>query len=211
MEAYSKASTIISDALRDLRQVAQESLAAGDFNAVKHLAELACHLEALADPSDNAEPPWVEQRAGVSGTETSRPSLPARVRAKRKKKKVRKNVPKFYRRSGDLVKVGRSRSKGEYEHRAPAAVVDVLVASLIAASPTGALVRMDDILPLSMEHGAAEIPSYQVYLCLAWLRSEGLVEQQGRQGYWLPNPSQLSSEAQKLFKELPLHNRKSKK
>jgi hypothetical protein len=45
--------------------------------------------------------------------------------------------------------------------------------------------------------GAADgdSPTYQFYVCLAWLRSVGLVVQHGRQGYTVPDPAKLKSAA----------------
>ena len=46
----------------------------------------------------------------------------------------------------------------------------------------GKIFVVDDLLPV---HDAAgeELPSYQVYLALAWLRQAGIVEKKGRDGY----------------------------
>jgi len=38
-----------------------------------------------------------------------------------------------------------------------------------------------------------DAPGYQFYVCLAWLRSVGLVVQHGRQGYTVPEPSKLKA------------------
>ena len=49
---------------------------------------------------------------------------------------------------------------------------------------------MEDVLPLHDEEHA-EIPSYQVYLSLAWLREIRAVAQHGRDGYSVRSPSDL--------------------
>ena len=41
---------------------------------------------------------------------------------------------------------------------------------------------MEDVLPLVYE-GGKEIPSYQAYLALAWLRSVEAITKDGRDGY----------------------------
>ena len=45
-------------------------------------------------------------------------------------------------------------------------------------------------MPLHDQSGA-ELPSYQAYLCLAWLVAAGLLERHGRQGYTIPNAQDL--------------------
>ncbi len=48
-----------------------------------------------------------------------------------------------------------------------------------------------------------EIPSYQVYLTLAWLRKEGLLERRGRSGYVVMDPQQLETTTADLWSTLP--------
>ena len=55
----------------------------------------------------------------------------------------------------------------------------------------GSLLTTDDFMPLVDPDDASEIPSYQAYLCLAWLRKVGLVTKQGRQGYTVQRPRDL--------------------
>ena len=62
---------------------------------------------------------------------------------------------------------------------------------------------MEENLPLKDPADGTEIPTYQVYLCLAWLRQAKLVEQHGRQGYSLPDSAHLDALAGKLFEQLP--------
>jgi len=46
-----------------------------------------------------------------------------------------------------------------------------------------ALFTIDDIVPIAGPDGNGEIPAYQVYLCVAYLVSEGQLRRQGREGY----------------------------
>jgi hypothetical protein len=100
--------------------------------------------------------------------------------------------PKFLRDGENLVKIGWSKKdKSPYEHRAPKRVVDLLVETLVRAGRDGRRFTTDDILPLHDPDEGAEIPSYQGYLCLAWLRREKKIEQHGRKGYSLLNAERL--------------------
>lgn len=89
-----------------------------------------------------------------------------------------------YRREGDrLVKVGWSRKgRQEYEHRAPRGAVDAFVEKVRGRDEPDDLFTMEELLPLNGEDGE-EIPSYQAYLALGWLRSERAVTKDGRDGY----------------------------
>ena len=111
--------------------------------------------------------------------------------------------PRFLRDGNHLIKIGWSKKeKAQYEHKAPKAVLHLLLASLIAAGREGHRFTTDDVLPLREASDGAEVPSYQAYLCLAWLRSEGLIEQHGRQGYSLPNPDLLTASLEKCWERL---------
>ena len=48
----------------------------------------------------------------------------------------------------------------------------------------------------------SDIPDYQTYLTLAWLRSIDLITQHGRQGYSLPGDSKLERESERLWGQL---------
>ena len=52
---------------------------------------------------------------------------------------------------------------------------------------------MEDVLPLFDADSGREVPSYQAYLVLAWLRSAGVVVQHGRQGYSLEKGTDLDA------------------
>lgn len=83
-----------------------------------------------------------------------------------------------------LVKVGWSKSAGAtYEHRCPRAVLDRLVGRVGEVGRGGRRFTSEELLPLSDVRGGGEWPSDQVYLCLAWLGSAGLLRRHGRQGY----------------------------
>jgi hypothetical protein len=49
----------------------------------------------------------------------------------------------------------------------------------------------------------AEVPSYQAYLVLAWLRKENMITQHGRQGYSLPSAVNLAASVKEQWERLP--------
>jgi hypothetical protein len=119
------------------------------------------------------------------------------------RKKSLTGYPKFIRDGENLVKIGWSKKeKTQYEHKSPKSVLGPLLESLLAAGGDGHRFTTDDVLPLREAGDGTEIPSYQSYLCLAWLRSEELIEQHGRQGYSLPQPDRLAASVEESWERL---------
>jgi len=110
--------------------------------------------------------------------------------------------PRFVREGDNLVKIGWSKSqKAEYEHKSPKRVLAVLCDSLTGAN--GKRIMMDKVLPLKDPVTGSAFPDYQSYVCLAWLRSAGLVIQHGRQGYSLPKGIEFEKSVEALWANLP--------
>lgn len=106
------------------------------------------------------------------------------------------DYPVFFRDGETLVKVAWSKSEGaEYEHKSPRRVLDALVAELARVAGPGKRFVMEKVLPLRDPDTNAEIPTYQPYLALAFLRRAGLVRQHGRSGYSIPKPMSLKADA----------------
>ena len=78
-----------------------------------------------------------------------------------------------------------------------ARLLTVVCASLTSAS--GKRIIMDKVLPLKDPVNESVFPDYQSYLCLAWLKSVGLVTQHGRQGYSLPKGIELEKSVEALW------------
>jgi hypothetical protein len=98
--------------------------------------------------------------------------------------------PLFFRENEMLIKVAWSKSqRSEYEHKSPLKVLSVLIEVLLNAGSKGQRFSMDKILPLQdPDNAGTNLPDYQAYLCLAYLRHEGLIQQHGRSGYSIPKP-----------------------
>ena len=135
-------------------------------------------------------PSGTVQRARKSRTASARNSAKA------------DGYPLFFRAGGTLVKIGWSKRGGEeYQHKAPYNVLALLMQKLTVVGAGGRLFASEDLLPVSTEHGV-EIPNYQAYLCLAWLRSEGLILPQGRQGYTMKNNENFVSNVESRWRAL---------
>src|SRR5438105_2007566 len=92
--------------------------------------------------------------------------------------------------------------KATYEHRSPRDVLDRLVARIAKAGGRGERFTTEQIMPLHDSDGS-ELPSYQAYLCLAWLVAEGLIERYGRQGYTVADVTSLPPAVDRAWSALP--------
>ena len=74
------------------------------------------------------------------------------------------------------------------------------LASHVAA---GELFVMENVLPAPDVTSGGEVPAYQAYLTLAWLRHAGVVDKKGRDGYVLRVEPLTNGELDKLWDKLP--------
>ena len=186
---------------KQLRELVAEAVNKGEYDAVLTLTKWASQLARLVNGR-------VSKPAGNGDASRASPQKKPRQTTATRKARTRKaaatnGYPKFLRSGNDLVKIGWSKkSKEEYQHRAPRAVLSLLAESLREAGSNGNLVNAHDLMPLEDPETSSEIPSYQVYLCLAWLRQDGLVEQQGRQGYTVPRANELPELVDGIWEKL---------
>lgn len=210
MVTAKQATEILADAERSMRELVGIAASAGDYELVIRLTEWARQLSAIARSAEhkptgativldsgNARVPEARSQRKV------RPGKRIRRRSARGQKKG--NFPRFVRRNDSLVKIGWSKTdRSEYEHRAPREVAMLLASAVRKRAENGNLVRAEDVMPVLDPRDGAEIPSYQAYLCLAWLKHEGLVVPQGRKGYTVPNTGALESTVEKKWATLPV-------
>ena len=183
MSILQRTDNLLAETERNLVGLANEAGAARDYDQAASLIELARKIKQLGEQfrgtaSRPSEAPnaldAIKDVHGVTLTTT-----PIRSRNKLGQ------YPKFLREGDNLVKIGWSKSqRAEYEHKSPKRLLAVLCESLTSAN--GKRIMMDKVLPLKDPATGSAFPDYQSYLCLAWLKSSGLVTQHGRQGYSLP-------------------------
>ncbi len=178
-----------------LRVLMAEASASGKYdevNVIMHLArkvnELSKEVSVVNFNAESSRPP----AKAINGS-----SRQKRRSAKRRESKY----PQFIRSRTDLLKIGWSKKdKKEYQHKAPWAVVELLCQSL--KSHGFEEFTSDEVLPL-VSSDEEEIPSYQSYLCLAWMRESGLIIKEGRQGYRVPDGIILLEAAKETWRNLP--------
>jgi hypothetical protein len=201
---------------RSLRGLMGDAAKEGDYNAVLQIAGWAKSIgELLArSPSRGSSGGAAAHTAqgdipdsAVVAPRAEQPPIPdappaAQPPARRISRA--KDYPKFSRNGNVLVKLGWSKGqKAEYEHKAPFSVARDLATAICQATSKKRRFAMDAILPLKNSGDGQEIPSYQAYACLGWLRHEGLVIQHGRQGYSVKPKTEVDIAIQELFKRLP--------
>lgn len=208
---------VLSSAEESLRDLMGAAAKEGDYEtvlqiagwakAVRQLLADSAHLRApseepasatvcIADSEVSAETPELALPEGNHSSANSKLLVRKTSRAK--------DYPKYLRIGDVLVKLGWSKSqKAEYEHKAPFSVVRDLVMAIRQATSKKRTFVMEAILPLKSSADGQEVPSYQTYACLAWLRQEGLIVQHGRQGYTVKPNTELEASIQHLFSRMP--------
>jgi hypothetical protein len=211
-EMIAKGLTIINQAEESLRQLLKTSI---ELARYEELAVLARWAEQLADiPNGRKEVSstiGTVQSVGPSGKRRTNPpptSVAGRkqgVGSKRKRK-----YPVFERAGENLVKIGWSKAtKEEYQHRSPKNVAMALLEKMRRLSHELELLTMDEVLPIRLGDDDRDVPPYQSYLCLAWLRSIGAVKQHGRQGYSVVVKDDAATMMDSAWAALPLHHVRS--
>jgi hypothetical protein len=194
---------ILSAAEAELRSVIERALADGRYDEVAMLAaitdELAevRRLRADSVSSGNGAPTAAGPRTVVRPRTSGRPEMEHGARAR--------HFPRFEREGDKIIKTASSRRQGhaEYEHRAPLRVIDALLAGIRGKKGEGAKFKAPDILPLIDPKTQNEIPSYQSYLALSWLRQEGVIVKHGRDMYSLKPTAATREHIADLVRALP--------
>ncbi len=214
MASVEKAAQILKEAERELRDLLGKAAGEGDYEGVLQVAACAKRVgELLSEltvhsPDLGAGAVLSASVAGAGATSVSTAAVePARKGAGIKPVKWRPGraaYPQFFRNGDVLVKIAWSKTnKGEYEHKAQFGVVRDLITAIRHAASKNGRFAMESLLPLRSSAGGQEVPSYQTYLCLAWLRAQGLVVQHGRQGYSINPKVDILAKAQEMFEMLP--------
>jgi len=188
------ATRVLRDCEKSLRSLLSAAAVAGEYAEVQKLAELAQAVGALAAEHE----PISESPKAVSSAE-SPGKLPVRT-----VKPAKEEFPQFFRRGGELVKVGWSKKeKRKYAHRAPQRVLQATSAAVRQVGSKGRSFTGDALLPLKDSDSGDTLPSYQVYVALAWMKQLGLVKSIGqRGGYTLAAEKNLDATLTAAWPEL---------
>ncbi len=186
---------------QDLRGLVSEAASTGDYESVMALTSWARSVASLvAGPHHlgTAASNESQNAHAFSGkrSRTKKASTP-------KRKPTKGEYPRFLRRGDVLVKVGWSRrANAEYEHKVSENIVMLIARAIAKAGLNGELAPTEKFLSAVTSEGDVEVPEYQVYVVLAWLRSFGLVAQHGRQGYTIRQPNELTTQVKVYWERL---------
>ncbi len=189
-----EARKVLMGAEVSLRELMEQGLGQHRYTDVAVIAGMAEGVSRLL-LGDRARPPVQPTPPNVA-TETRSPRKTAKKARSRTQKR---EYPRFERDGDKLVKVGWSKKhKEQYEHRAPREAVIAFARHLAGHARDGEVFAMEDLLPVPDLSGG-EVPAYQVYLTLAWLRQADAVEKKGRDGYVLRDRSLAEGGLDKLW------------
>jgi hypothetical protein len=178
-----RVSSTIRRAEQDIRGLIAEAATSGDYDLVSNLSAIARRLSALAEEAAaNASPTVDVPVAPLALVERKAVGKSAPPSARRTTRKD--GYPRFEKARDTLVKVGWSKKeRSEYIHKAPKPALDAVVQRIAELGRGGRTFTADNLPPVRISGGTDEVPSYQTYVCLAWLREVGVIEQHGREGY----------------------------
>ncbi len=199
MTIIQRTDNLLTDTERTLVSFASEAGAARDYEQAASLIELARKIKQLAEQFTSGP-----SRTGTPSSSAGETKEIQRIVGSEKPMRGRSRIgqyPRFVHEGDNLVKIGWSKSgRAEYEHKSPKRLLDLLCGALTGAR--GKRITMDKVLPLKDPANGSAFPDYQSYVCLAWLRSSGLVIQHGRQGYSLPKGIELEKSVGALWANL---------
>jgi hypothetical protein len=184
MTRLSDAFRAVSGAEGLVRRLIAEAAADNQYSDVISLAELAEGLQRLTAGAHTASP--ASEHLADSKKHRKIPASKAKaVTGRRGSESPAKTGFPIFERDGDrLIKVGWSkRQRSAYEHRAPRPAVIACVQRIVGLAPPGGVFAVDAMLPTADPSAGGDVPAYQVYLVVAWLRSLGLIKKKGRDGY----------------------------
>lgn len=170
-------SKILLDAEAAVLHVLSDAATARNYAEIDRARELAEKLRGMNQDLNR-------QTEGKKGSVSPR----ATVKNGRKTKVAggkKKSYPKFEFRNGSLYKFGWSKKKSnEYVHRVPVAAVNLVSDVLQGFNGSTDPVSSEQLIDSELLKG--RVPSYQVYIVLAFLKSRGIINSAGRDGFQLP-------------------------
>lgn len=194
MDAAARAIETLRKTEQALRALVAEAAAQGDYASVVQIAEWARAVSGLCVPE-----------SPVHKVNVAAITAPKRKVARRGEPKDN-GYPRFYRHEDAVVRIALSKRKGEYQHKAPYAVLVALADAMVQSGRDGRIFSTDDFLPLKV--GDEEVPQYQVYLGIALFKQSRLIDQHGRQGYSIPRLAEFKDAITAIWKKLPRNTEK---
>jgi hypothetical protein len=221
MKLIDQAIAILGRCEHDLRQLLAAAASEGAYHEIGAITHVAQSVSACAEGivggssvATNDRPRVLEhslptasrlsdlevnERENSSRTDVD-PPLPVR----RDEPSV--GYPRFLRDGHKLIKVGWSPSAQQsYEHRTGKMVVETVAKAVLGAADARQRFDMSQLHKLRLAKAQPVIPTYQVYLCIAWFKAVGLVKPLGRSTYRLNHKTGFVEKVEQAWKLLE-HN-----
>ncbi len=213
-----KIESVLDSAESSLGDLVQSALRQKSYDDIGRLVEALAHLEkvrqALNLPqskrasigqdmkvSKRASEVAIEKKSGSPLPDTKL-KIEARRGRKQENEQSATNYPKFLKDESRLIKVGWSRKKkAEYMHRVPKEAIYIFAEHLEKNVGAQSLFEIENLFPILAASGE-EIPGYQIYVIIAWLRTVGTIVKKGRDGYIIQKNTGLRGEINELWTNL---------
>jgi hypothetical protein len=191
---------VLQAAEAELRGHIDSALSAQQYDEIAVYAQVASELVALRLrfsepeelPATRASSASVELLDTEGSTRLPENATPAR--------KLARGYPRFEREGERLIKIGWSKKdEKEYEHKTSHSAIEAVVKSL---RETKGRFTIDEILPIK-DATESEVPSYQVYIVVAWLRQTGAIDRIGNDGYTTRQAALALEAVNTLWNSLP--------
>jgi hypothetical protein len=172
--------SILGETETQLRNLIAEAAVSADYRGVDAGRQAAVGIRELRERF--GENPT--KKVVVSESDPRTAESPPR-RARSAARATRKAYPRFTVEDDTLTKIGWSKKhKREYAHRVVLGTFDRTVSAMatLANGKTGPFLA-EDIIGKVNESDEDQVPSYQVYIVIAFLRASGCIRQHGRDGY----------------------------
>jgi hypothetical protein len=200
-----RVSSTIRKAEQEIRGLIAEAATAGEYDLVARLSSIARRLSEMAEEAAGKTSPVARAALPPTMADEPPPAKPASPAGRRTSRK--EGYPRFEKTRDVLVKIGWSKKeRSEYVHKAPKAGVDAVARRVMDLGKGSRMFTTDDLLPVKLSGGGDELPGYQAYICLAWLRDIGAVEQHGREGYSVPGDDLIGT-VSRTWETLPASRR----
>jgi hypothetical protein len=199
MSSVERAVEVLKQAEVGLRDIVAQAVAVGDYGSVVQIASWAGAVRDLvgreaADDSKRPPSPPPKKKASAS--------IPARS-GRTHRRQGKDGYPRFFRQGDQLIRVAWSkRDKKEYQHKAPYSTIQLLAEAMAKAGRDGRVFSTDQILPIKDADGN-DVPSYQAYVGIAFMKQVGLIDQHGRQGYSIPQLADFQANVESAWRNLP--------
>lgn len=205
MESAREVEKVLHACAEKLKALTEAALADGDFDSVLYVTTVLKKLSDLQHGMDTDSGVRRDLLVGKQTLEADDSSHRDPVQHHEPKGRAKSNTayPRFRRDGSHLVKVGWSKkSRQEYEHRAAFDVVLAVSSRLEETTAGSRTAGVDELHPLVVGDHGDQVPSYQLYLAIAWLRSERLLNRIGRKGYTSAAPGELAARARERWDEM---------